>query len=290
MIPLVAPLIAACQLWGVPPAKVPDAVVLGLPYDQQNPFARIVRHETAVPIVYEDRKVLAFMDHEPASPGHVLVISKTSTARNLLEIRDQELIRLLKVARRVGRAEMSGLGADGFTIEQNNALSQSVPHLHIHVLPRYAGYNRCRGGGLRQTPTVLEPIAARLRLAMAADRGGPVPSRPADDIPPPVGLTATNMAFTPQPAIIADPAPGDANPAAMAAVRIPSHGAMMNGVIYRAAGAGPHPTMLLLHGFPGNEQNLDLAQAVRRAGWTVLTLHYRGSWGSPGNFSFAHAA
>jgi len=48
--------------------------------------------------------------------------------------------------------------------------------------------------------------------------------------------------------------------------------------------------LLLLHGFPGNEQNLDLAQAARRAGWDVLTLHYRGTWGSAGGFSFAGAA
>jgi pimeloyl-ACP methyl ester carboxylesterase len=48
--------------------------------------------------------------------------------------------------------------------------------------------------------------------------------------------------------------------------------------------------MLLLHGLPGNEQNLDLAQAVRRAGWNVLTMHYRGSWGSPGRFSLAGAS
>jgi pimeloyl-ACP methyl ester carboxylesterase len=64
----------------------------------------------------------------------------------------------------------------------------------------------------------------------------------------------------------------------------------MNAVFYLAAGAGSHPTLLLLHGFPGNEQNLDLAQVARRAGWNVLTLHYRGSWGSPGSFSFANAA
>lgn len=47
--------------------------------------------------------------------------------------------------------------------------------------------------------------------------------------------------------------------------------------MYMAAGAGPHPTVLLLHGLPGNEQNVDLAQSIRRAGWNVLTLHYRGS-------------
>ena len=75
----------------------------------------------------------------------------------------------------------------------------------------------------------------------------------------------------------------------MAYVRIPSHGAQINGVLYTASGAGPHPALIFLHGFPGNEQNLDLAQAVRRAGFDVLTLHYRGSWGSPGAFSFSHA-
>jgi len=62
----------------------------------------------------------------------------------------------------------------------------------------------------------------------------------------------------------------------------------MNGLFYLAGGVGPHPTIVLLHGLPGNEQNLDLAQAIRRAGWNVLTLHYRGSWGSPGNFSIGH--
>jgi len=62
----------------------------------------------------------------------------------------------------------------------------------------------------------------------------------------------------------------------------------MNALFYLAAGAGPHPTMVLLHGFPGNEQNLDLAQAIRRSGWNVLTLHYRGAWGSPGTFSIGH--
>jgi pimeloyl-ACP methyl ester carboxylesterase len=60
----------------------------------------------------------------------------------------------------------------------------------------------------------------------------------------------------------------------------------INGIAYLAAGAGPHPTVVLFHGLPGNEKNLDLAQAIRRAGWNVVTINYRGSWGSPGNFSF----
>lgn len=90
------------------------------------------------------------------------------------------------------------------------------------------------------------------------------------------------------PAVISDPAPDPSHPPSSAEVLVPSHGVGMNGLFYLAGGAGTHPTMILLHGFPGNEQNLDLAQAVRRAGWNVLTLHYRGAWGSPGTFSVAH--
>lgn len=90
--------------------------------------------------------------------------------------------------------------------------------------------------------------------------------------------------------VTADPAPDAAHPAAMDAFVLPVKDGAMNAVFYLAAGSGPHPTLLLLHGFPGNEQNLDLAQAARRAGWNVLTLHYRGSWGSPGSFSFTHSA
>ena len=75
----------------------------------------------------------------------------------------------------------------------------------------------------------------------------------------------------------------------MQAFQLPSHGAMLNAIVYIAAGVGPHPVVVLLHGFPGNEKNLDLAQAVRRAGWDVLYFDYRGSWGSPGDFSFTHS-
>jgi len=63
----------------------------------------------------------------------------------------------------------------------------------------------------------------------------------------------------------------------------------MSGFIYQAAGKGPHPTVLLLHGYPGNEKNLDAAQALRRNGWNVAFFHYRGSWGSEGEFSFRNA-
>ena len=73
----------------------------------------------------------------------------------------------------------------------------------------------------------------------------------------------------------------------MAVLHIPTGGVVVNGVAYLAAGAGPHPTLVIAHGWPGNEKNLDLAQAVRRAGWNAITFNYRGSWGSPGSFRFA---
>jgi uncharacterized protein len=71
-------------------------------------------------------------------------------------------------------------------------------------------------------------------------------------------------------------------------VEITSSGFKMNGVLFMAQGPGPHPTVILLHGFPGNERNLDLAQVIRRSGWNVLTFQYRGAWGSEGSFSFAN--
>ena len=76
------------------------------------------------------------------------------------------------------------------------------------------------------------------------------------------------------------------SPAGMAELFIPSDSALLAGFIYKANGAGKHPTLLLLHGYPGNERNLDLAQVVRARGWNVIYFDYRGSWGSKGRFSF----
>ena len=90
----------------------------------------------------------------------------------------------------------------------------------------------------------------------------------------------------PPAAIFTDPPADAAHPARMEVLHIPSGGVDINGIAYLASGAGPHPTVVLFHGLPGNEKNLDLAQAIRRAGWNVVTINYRGSWGSPGSFSF----
>jgi pimeloyl-ACP methyl ester carboxylesterase len=89
-------------------------------------------------------------------------------------------------------------------------------------------------------------------------------------------------------ALTTDPVHDAAAPASMVQIAVPSHGENLLGVLYLAAGAKPHPTVVLMHGFPGYEQNLDLAQAIRRAGWNVLAVHYRGSWGVRGQFSFTH--
>ncbi len=92
-----------------------------------------------------------------------------------------------------------------------------------------------------------------------------------------IGQTVPNAIFT-------DPPVDKAHPAKMTVLHIPSHALLINGVVYQPSGVGPHPTLVIMHGLPGNEKNLDLAQAVRRAGWNAVTFNYRGSWGSPGQF------
>ncbi|QWT19359.1 alpha/beta fold hydrolase [Bacillus sp. NP157] len=113
-------------------------------------------------------------------------------------------------------------------------------------------------------------LAASLLLLTSAL---PAQALPAADAPAKAGL-------------LAPPATAKAS---MESMQIPSHGSLVNGLVYVAAGTGPHPTVVLLHGFPGNERNLDLAQDMRRAGWNVMYFNYRGSWGSPGAFSFANS-
>jgi pimeloyl-ACP methyl ester carboxylesterase len=77
-------------------------------------------------------------------------------------------------------------------------------------------------------------------------------------------------------------------PPAISELAIVSAGKRLPGLLYQANGAGPHPTVILLHGLPGNEKNLDIAQVLRRAGFNVLFFHYRGAWGAEGVYSFSH--
>jgi uncharacterized protein len=100
--------------------------------------------------------------------------------------------------------------------------------------------------------------------------------------------TATKQPPIAHTAVIEDPPVNEKSLARQDSFLIPSHGANMNGMMYVAAGEGPHRTAILLHGFPGNELNADLAQTLRRAGWNTVIFHYRGSWGSEGDFTFSN--
>lgn len=124
---------------------------------------------------------------------------------------------------------------------------------------------------MRTAPALLKPLARALLLGLALAGCAAQADRPA--------------AFDP---VTMDPPADAAHPASMDGLLLDSHGARLNGRIYEAAGAGPHPALLMLHGFPGSELNLDIAQAVRRAGWDVVMFHYRGTWGSEGEFSLHH--
>ncbi|HEU4562831.1 MAG TPA: alpha/beta fold hydrolase [Longimicrobium sp.] len=131
-------------------------------------------------------------------------------------------------------------------------------------------------------PVVRFALAGALALvpSLAAAQGDPFPPDvPRDRTPPPAQVDP----------IRADPPRDRVRPPAMEELKIPSGGARMNGFIYLAQGEGPRPVVVFLHGYPGNERNLDLAQVVRRAGWHALYFDYRGSWGSGGTFSFGNA-
>lgn len=142
------------------------AIPLHAPYNENNPFAKAIRGETPVFKVYEDADVLAFMDYAPMEPGHVLVISKISKARTLLEIAPADLAKVMAVAQKVGQAEVDALSLDGFMIIQNNGVGQSVPHLHVHVIPRIAGKPAYLAENAKADPKDLEAMAARIRAAV----------------------------------------------------------------------------------------------------------------------------
>jgi diadenosine tetraphosphate (Ap4A) HIT family hydrolase len=144
-----------------------NSIPLTGPYDPGNPFAKMIRGELKPVKVYETDHVLAFMDHAPAAPGHILVISKVSHARTLLEMNAHDYDEVMAVVRKVALAEVKALDLKGFTIIENNGLGQSVPHVHVHIIPRYGRIH------LREvsTPIVpdaqLEAVAVKVRAALA---------------------------------------------------------------------------------------------------------------------------
>ena len=109
-------------------------------YDPDNIFAKILRGEIPSVTVWEDDHVRVFMDVFPQSEGHCLVISKTSTARNVLEIEPDVLARLTAAVQRTARAVEKALKPEGFQILQFNGAAggQTVFHLHFHIVPRWS--------------------------------------------------------------------------------------------------------------------------------------------------------
>lgn len=102
-------------------------------------FCKIINGDIPSMRVYEDEDCIATMDISPASPGHVLIIPRKHMQD--LEGLDEALAgKLLMVAKEIGQRQKEALGADGFNVVQNNgaAAGQTVMHLHIHVIPRYA--------------------------------------------------------------------------------------------------------------------------------------------------------
>jgi histidine triad (HIT) family protein len=87
-------------------------------------------------IVYSDADVVAFLDHRPVFKGHTLVIPRQHVV-TFPDLPDELVVPLFTVARRVAAAMEGGFGADGSFVGQNNRISQSVAHLHFHVIPRH---------------------------------------------------------------------------------------------------------------------------------------------------------
>ncbi len=101
-------------------------------------FCRIVQGELPASRLFEDDRLLAFLDHSPRFAGHCLLIPKVHVA-TLLDLPPDLGAPLIEGAQRLGRAVESGLGAGGFFVAVNNRIGQSVPHLHVHVIPRHKG-------------------------------------------------------------------------------------------------------------------------------------------------------
>lgn len=98
-------------------------------------FCEIVAHSRAAAVVLEDAGSLAFLDHRPLFPGHCLLIPKAHI-ETLGGLQPGDIGPLFTNAQRLAAAMEQGLGADGAFVAINNRVSQSVPHLHVHVVPR----------------------------------------------------------------------------------------------------------------------------------------------------------
>ena len=132
-------------------------------------FCEIVRGERAAVVVAETELTVSFLDQSPLFRGHTLVTPRVHV-ETLREVSDGLLAPFFTEVRRITAAVQDGLEADGVFVAQNNVVSQSVPHLHVHVVPRR------RKDGLRgffwpreryADDDEAEAFAARVRGALA---------------------------------------------------------------------------------------------------------------------------
>ena len=137
-------------------------------YDDANIFARIIKGEIPCARVYEDDKVLAFMDAFPQVRGHTLVVHKLSKARNLLDIEPQPLGELILGVQKIARAVRKALTPDGLEITQFNGApaGQTIFHLHFHILPRWEGQRMGAHGGGQAEPGELQRLALQIGAAV----------------------------------------------------------------------------------------------------------------------------
>jgi histidine triad (HIT) family protein len=138
-------------------------------YDNNNPFAKILRGEFPCYKVYEDDHVLAFLDIMPRAPGHTLVIPK-APARNILDISAEDIAHVARGTRTIARAAMAAFKSDGITVQQFNesAGGQVVFHLHVHVIPRHNGIQLLPPASRKEDVKVLEENATKLIAALRA--------------------------------------------------------------------------------------------------------------------------
>jgi len=128
-------------------------------------FCKIVSKEAPASYVYEDDKVMAFMDTRPLNEGHTLVIPK-GHYKTVYEVPEEEVAHLYKVVKRVALAVKKGVEAEGVSITQHNerAAGQDVFHVHVHVIPRYEGQKLPRFEELQEASRAkLDEVAAKLR-------------------------------------------------------------------------------------------------------------------------------
>ncbi len=103
-------------------------------------FCQIANNEIPCAKVYEDDRVLAFLDIKPVNAGHTLVISKQHYP-NIEEIGAEDLTAMILTVKKIGRLLKDKLGAAGYNVTVNNdpVAGQNVPHIHFHVIPRHEG-------------------------------------------------------------------------------------------------------------------------------------------------------